>query len=261
MNWYQHKKYARGFTLIEVMLAITILATIMGIIAATTSSMFNTRELLSARYERMQMARNAMNRMSSEFAMAYIAGPDHGGEEIPGQLVGGNNAGGNNDEPIVRTQEQIQFAFIGKDDRVNFTAFAHVRTQPNEKASHNAEIGYYIRSERDAATGRIVRQLVRREDTTLDGDVTRGGVVYVMVPEVEDVTFEYWDTGAVKLGTVEEVAEGRWVKDWDTTRREFAGRLPTRVRITLELPPQEGQRDKEVFVTQTQVHVTEVLEF
>ena len=48
---------------------------------------------------------------------------------------------------------------------------------------------------------------------------------------------------------------------WDTTRREQAGRLPTRVRITLVLPPTSRMEDPETFTTQAQIYTTEVLEF
>ena len=247
---------SRGFTLIEVLLAITILATIMGVITASTMSMFNTRELLQLRYERSQMANNALDRMARELAMAYMAGPEHGGEDLPDDPREPLTA---DDPDAQRRGERVKFGFIGRKDSVHFTSFAYVRTQPNERASHHAEIGYTLRANRDS--GALARQLVRREDTSLDSNLERGGNLQVMLPEIERLELEYWDAGPVRLGTMEEIAEGRWVKDWDTTRREHSGRLPTRVRIRLTLPPLPGQRDSEVFMTQTQIGTSEVLEF
>lgn len=251
-------KSSAGFTLVEVLLAITILATIMGVITASTISMFNTRELLQQRAERTQMVHNALDRISRELAMAYMAGPEHGGEELPGTPPPPVSA---DSADAVRRDEPVQFGLIGKEESVHFTSFAHTRTQPNERASHHAEIGYFIRSERDDDAGGIVKRLMRREDTTLDDKLDRGGSIQVMLPEIEELKLEYWDPGAVRLGTLEELAQGRWVSDWDTTRREFSGRLPSRVRITITLPPQPGQRDSEVFTTQTQIATSEVLEF
>lgn len=250
----------KGFTMVEVLLAITILASISALMGFTLNSVFTSKEYFQERFERYQIVRNAMNRMVSEFGSGYIAGPQHGGQEIPGEesdqalLEDGGDAG------ALLSIDPIQFGFIGRDDQVSFTSFAHIRTQDGEKAGRHAEIGYFLRRAEDLKTGETVQQLVRREDVSYDDDITRGGVVYVMIPEVKDVKFEYWDPGAVRIGTVEELAEGRWVNDWDTTRRDQAARLPTRIRITVTLPTQFGSGD-EVFVTQAFVNITEVLEF
>ena len=251
-----------GFTLVEVLLAVSILAAISALMGLSMQSMFNTRDYFEERYERFQMARNALNRMTSEIGSAYMAGPEHGGEFIPGEEP---DPGDNDEETqaeILRSQrEPIQFGFIADDESMNFTSFAHVRTQDGERNGHHAEIGFFLRRERDEDTGRFVTKLMRREDTTYDDDITRGGSIYTMLPEVEEVEFEYWDAGPVRLGTAEEVAEGRWVKEWDTTRTEFAGRLPSRVRVRVVLPAQNERSQDDVFVTQAQIGVTEVLEF
>lgn len=250
----------RGFTLIEVMIAITILAVIMGLVGAMSRTTFNTRDILNERFERYQVVRNAMNRMSTEISMAFIAGPDHGGEEIPGAPT---QQPSEEEELAARSRDPIQYAFIGRRDRVNFTSFAHVRTQPDERSGYSAEIGYEIRSVRDPQTRELVKSLVRREDVSLDDKVERGGRVYTMVPRLESVKFEYWDAGPARVGEEarDAVTQGRWVSEWDTTRNDQAGRLPPRVRITVVIPPTEGRRGTETFQTQTQIGVTEVLEF
>lgn len=249
-----------GFTLIEVMVAISILVSITALIWVTMSSMFSAREYFQTRYERFQIVRNAMSRMSTELAAAFMAGPQHGGMELPGQERDPTEL---EQADALRSigQQPIQFGFMGTDERVDFTAFAHARTQPYERSSEYAEISYYTRRERDELTGDAVRQLVRREDTTPDDRLDRGGTIYVMVPDVDEVEFEYWDPGQVQVGTLEEVAEGRWVTDWDTARREYSGRLPTRVRVTVTLPPQRDGDEPETFVTQTEIGASEVLEF
>jgi hypothetical protein len=149
---------------------------------------------------------------------------------------------------------------IGRDDSIHFTSFAHQRTVEGERAGNVAEIGYFLRSERNDE-GELHDVLMRREDTTLDYDITRGGTIQRVLPEVESMSFQYWDAGEVKLGTNEEIGQGRWVDSWDTTRREFAGRLPTRVRISLTLPPQGVMKNNETFTTQVQIHTTEVMDF
>ena len=251
-----------GFTLVEVLIAVGILAGISAAMGLSMQSMFSTRDYFEERYERFQIARNALNRMSAEIASAYMAAPEHGGEPIPGEEPDGQDTSDDGQAELERLQrEPIQFGFIGRDDTMSFSSFAHVRTQDGERNSHHAEIGYFVRREQDEDTGRQVQRLMRREDTTYDDDITKGGTIYVMIPEIEEVEFEYWDAGPVRLGTAEEIAQGRWVSEWDTTRTEFAGRLPTRVRIKVTLPPQSARSRADVFTTQAQLGVTEVLEF
>ncbi len=251
-----------GFSLVEVMIAVSILAGISAVMGLSMNAMFSTRDYFEERYERFQIARNALNRMSAEVASAYMAGPEHGGEPIPGEEPDARSGGEEDQAEVERLQrEPVQFGFIGRDDSMNFTSFAHLRTQDGERNGHHAEIGYFLRREQDEDTGRTVERLMRREDTTYDSDITKGGTIYVMIPEVKDVEFEYWDSGQVRQGTAEEIAQGRWVSEWDTTRTEFAGRLPTRVRMKVTLPPQSERSRDDVFVTQAQLGVTEVLEF
>lgn len=249
-----------GFTLIEVMLAVGILASLTGLMWLSIANMFRTRDAIEERSERYQQVRITLNRMSEEIASAYVAGPEFGAEEIPGEESFGLE-GEEDALPALPSGELMQLGFIGRDDELSFTSFAHVRTSPRERSSNHAEIGYFIRTERDEEDGRMVKKLMRREDVSADDDLQKGGVIYTMLPEIESVKFEYWDAGQVELGTFEEVAQGRWVTDWDTTRREQGGRLPTRVRITIELPPTARMDEPEKFVTQTQIHTTEVLEF
>ena len=249
-----------GFTLVEVMIAVSILVSLSALMFVTISQVFNAREFFETRAERFQVARNAMGRMTIEIASAYIAGPDHGGEEIPGMEVDQTKLS-EEEAAAMFAREPIQYGFIGKDDALHFTSFAHTPTSFGVQTSHHAEIGYFVRSERDPVTDEIVDQLVRREDTSPDDRLERGGTIFVMIPSVEEVEFEYWDPGEVKVGTMEEVAEGRWVSDWNTTRREHGGRLPTRVRMTITLPPQRDGDEPEPFVTQVEIAATEVLEF
>jgi general secretion pathway protein J len=253
-----------GFTLIEVLLAVTVLATLTAITWVGVSGMFSTRDYMTERFERYQIMRVAMDRMAREFSSAYLAGPEHGGEPLPGEEEEMQEAQDGNAGKVAQLQarrEPVQFGMIGRDDEVNFTSFAHIRSIAGEKASQHAEIGYFTERKRDSRTGRLVNSLMRREDTTLDDDITDGGKIYTMIPNIEDVEFEYWDPGPPSVGTMEEMAEGDWTDSWDTTKSEFAGRLPTRVRIRVTLPPQDERGDEEVFTIQTQLETTEVLEF
>lgn len=252
-----------GFTLVEVMLAVAILAALTALMWASIANMFTTRDIVEERAERYHQVRVTMNRMVKEIASAYMAGPEFGAEELPGEDL----FAGLSDEELADEQAfessgnpRIQLGMIGRDDELHFTSFAHVRTMDRERSSDHAEIAYFVRRGKNEE-GDSVKMLMRREDTTADDRLDKGGIVYKMLPDIEEIEFEYWDPGSVELGTFEEIAQGRWVKDWDTTRREQAGRLPTRVRIRLTLPAPNERSQPEVFVSQAEILTTEVLEF
>ena len=88
----------RGFTLVEVLIAVSILVGLTALMWAAINSIFNAREYFEARYERFQIVRNSMGRMTNELSAAYMAGPQHGGEEIPGQER----------DPTQLTDEEVQ---------------------------------------------------------------------------------------------------------------------------------------------------------
>lgn len=252
-----------GFTLVEVMIAVAILAALTALMWASIANMFKMRDVVEERAERYHQVRLTMNRMVKEIAAAYVAGPEFGAEELPGEdaLVGLSEEEIADEQAFESSGKQrLQLGMIGRDDSLNFASMAHVRTMDRERSSDHAEIGYFVRRGKNEE-GETVNMLMRREDVTADDRIDKGGLVYTMLPDVEDIEFEYWDPGTVDLGTFEEIAQGRWVKDWDTTRREQGGRLPTRIRITLTLPAPNNRSEQEVFVTQSEIHVTEVLEF
>lgn len=252
-------RHPMGFTLIEVLISVSILAVLTAMVWVSVSNMFETRDVMTERMERYQVVRLAMNRMADELAAAYLAGPQHGGEEIPGEEMPVGAEGEDAREQRFQ-QDPVQFGMIGRENRVDFTSFAHIRTLESERASHHAEFGYFLRRQ-TTDDGRTVQALVRREDTSHDRDLEKGGTIYTMVPEVESIKFEYWDAGEVKIGSAREIAQGRWSSDWDTTRRTHGGRLPMRIRITLTLPAKGPRSRPEIFVTQTTLNTTEVLEF
>ncbi len=258
-SFFQKRRRVKGFTLIEVMIAIAILAGLSIVAWTSVNQIFTTQDIVTERHERYRMARLSMNRMATEISMAYMAGPDHGGEIIPGEEIL-YEQDEETQEMQWRNRDPVQFGMVGRDNQLDFTAFAHVRSMEDEKASHHAQIGYFLERHVNDE-GQVVNRLMRRSSRNFDDDLTRGGSVYTMIPEVEDLRFEYWDPGEPELGTFREIAQGRWVNDWDTTSRRQAGRLPTRVRITLTLPAR-GPRDRPlVFVTQTTIEMTEVLEY
>jgi prepilin-type N-terminal cleavage/methylation domain-containing protein len=257
-----------GFTMIEVLVAVSIVAGLTAMVWAAVENTFETRDYMTDQFERYQIARIALDRMKEELASAYLAGPTHGGKELPkGEWVPPEQTDQNQQQSQQQQiigrgpqNEPIEFGMVGQDDEIHFTTLGHRRKAEGEKAGYHAEISYFIES--DMRDGEIVDTLMRREDISPDGDIEEGGTIFRLIPSIKEIKFEYWDPGPVEIGTIEEVAEeGEWVDEWDTDDSDFSGRLPTRIRITLVLPPKNPRASELKFRTQVDIGATQVLEF
>lgn len=265
-------------------MAIGILVSITVIVWGSIGLSFQSRAQMVESFDQFQSLRQAMDRMTRELSMAYISTHANRRENLPdpkGLLEAELAASGEGeiDSADERLQDALassiekqldqqkarshyyETAFVGKGQEVTFTSMAHTRTRAGERSSEQCEISYFVRtSRRRQKDGRLVRELVRREDTTLDDDIEDGGVIYTLIDEVEDVKFEYWKQG--KEGDLED--GGRWVDAWDSRKAEYRGTLPRRVRMTITVPRpgvERGRDNTRTFTTQAQIMMTTALAY
>ncbi|MBN1946127.1 MAG: prepilin-type N-terminal cleavage/methylation domain-containing protein [Bradymonadales bacterium] len=222
-----------GFTLVEVLISLTILATMMAIMWGAFGSAFRLRDQATAKYERLRTVQATMRRMQREISMAFVTKIG----ETPTNLQG---------------EVTYTTAFIGESDRLDFTNFAHVRTRVGEAACEQAEISYFLRRNR-GPDGRLRQDLMRREQAPIDDDPEQGGVVYTMLEDVNAIEFEYWRPDR-------EIAGDAWEWEWDTRDNEIT-ELPPRVRVTIEIPHPVLPRDTLTFSVQSEIHLTQPIGF
>lgn len=200
----------RGFSLLEVMVAVAVISLVAMLIYGAFVGMARSRKNMVTVSERHQQARQALTRMARELTAAYIS----------------------THRPFTQVSYIQETGFQGSSTRVDFTAFANIRFQANERASDQAEIGYFLSPNPD--TGGT--DLVRRLDRTIDDDATRGGVIQVMAENVVSLQLSYLDP-----------LTNEWTDDWNST--QGAGqlnRVPSQVWIRLELEPAVGSTPIEV---------------
>jgi general secretion pathway protein J len=193
----------RGFTLVEVMLAASILALIMAILYGAFAGSLKTMTISKEGGEVYRKARLILNRIAQEISCAYL--PLEG--EIPG----------------------MQYAFIAEDrqeedvpqDTLHFISTAHPLKGPSTGLK---EIGYYIAP--DPETNESV--LLMREDATPDDHPDEGGRSYLVAGGIGGIDFTYYDDRG-----------GEWER-WDTTTSIFAGRLPQLVKISIFFTDERG---------------------
>ena len=193
-------------TLLEVLVSLGVLAMISLLIYGAFDSLSRGRKGEALRVDRARQGRDAMERITHEVSGAFLS--MHNPANI--SLV---------------TRQTAFIATNGSQfDRLDFASFAHRRIDKEAKESDQCEIGYFVVKDPDHEDK---MDLVRREQAPPDFEPKKGGVVNVLVEDVELFDIRYLDP-----------LSGQWVETWDTTQLTGqTNRLPLEVKVTLVLKP------------------------
>jgi general secretion pathway protein J len=216
-------------TLLEVLVSLAILAMIALLIYGAFDSLSRGKKGEAMRADRARQGREAVLRMVHEISSTFLS------MHSPQTLV-------------LATR---QTAFVGQNsipfDRLDFTAFAHRRLQKDAKESDQCEVGYFAAEDPDVP-GKM--DLARREQTPIDVQPTRGGIVNVLAEDIEIFDIRYMDP-----------TTGLWMESWDTTQTSAQlNRLPLEVRITLKLKGVPGM-DSSTYATKAMLPMLQPLSF
>jgi general secretion pathway protein J len=191
-------------TLIEVVVAIGILAMVAVLIHGVIDSLSRGKKGEGMRAERVHEGREALQRIVRDLSSAYIS-----------MHVPTNQA--------LQTEKT---AFIGRHstrfDRIDFAAFAHRRTDRDSHESDQAEVGYFVAPDPDVPDK---MDLVRREQTPIDLEPLKGGISDLVAEDLDAFEVRYLDP-----------LTGQWVETWDSTQvTGQPNRVPLAVRIRVVL--------------------------
>jgi general secretion pathway protein J len=212
-----------GFTLIEVMLALAILAFITTIMWGSFSQTATDKRAVEAAQDRLHTVRVALTRMSREIEMAFLSD--------------------NENTALLERRAFFVGSSHGDVDELSFSTFAHQRLRGGLAEGDTAVVSYF--GERDPDDRRILN-LMHRETRRLQAEdpKTIAGEAYVLCPDVARVKFAYYDH-----------KKKEWVSDWTTLDASGAQYLPTHVRITLTVLDERGQEVS--YSTDARIQVTE----
>ena len=211
----------RAFSLIEILIAASLLAIIGALLAQSLSSSIEAKDAIESTSNRYHLVRASMSRMVDEISMAYLSThrPNNG--------------------TVLRTMT----GFKGERDRIDMTGFGYVPRVEDEKKSDQRQLSFFTDTDPRSQT----RSLVRREQANIDDDFEEGGRVLTLLPDVRDLEFQYWDP-----------QKEDWVDKWDAAGNEL-NRLPTRVRIEVVAVMDDGR--EQTFVTQSKLWLVTPLNF
>jgi general secretion pathway protein J len=154
-----------GFTLLEVVISVGILAVILSIVYNTFNSSMKAFTAMENQGDAYAQARIVLTRMSEEIASIYFS-PQNRNTGLLGE---------DRDEYDLPA------------DSLHFTSLSHIRWVKDSKESELCEIGYYL--EKDEETG----SLFRREDWNVDGTIEEGGRPLELAQGVDGLNFRFYD--------------------------------------------------------------------
>ncbi len=224
----------RGMTLIELMIAMAILAFISILVFASIDGMRRSREGVDRISSRYREGRLAMARIARELQAAYLS--VHA--------------------PIDESIRVVNTSFVGEPGspaaRLDFNSFSHRRLRANSRESDQLEISYF--GSEDPDEGDVI-DLARRSALP-DAEPRRGGKVEVLATDIDLFDLKYLDP-----------LTGQWREEWDSTAVVGEkGRLPTQVKVTLVLngasrSRSSGSRGKIRLVSKIPIPVQDPLNF
>ncbi len=190
-----------GFTLIEIILSISILATIGVLTINILSTQIDTREKVTAQNTAQHSINMALERIYSDIQSAYITNQND------------LNSLNINIRPI-----KPQFSF--KNENLIMSVQNYKSLIENSNQSNLAIVRYYIRpNPKDTKT----MQLIRVVDTDMVENIenTGVGISEVLVPDLKEFSLSFWN------GT-------EYQREWDSTANDTQGKLPKLVKIHLQ---------------------------
>lgn len=196
---------SRGFTLLEILIAIFILVLVVSAVFGAFSGTFKVVAETEVQEEIYATARVALDRISEDLASVYVSSLEKTKQPETGSTRRG-------------------FLFVGKDrkvdeqdaDALRFLSWAHVSFKNGRQTEGPAEISYYTRF--NEKTGELA---LYRSDTRDYLEAPENGQGGLLLSE-----------GLIWLDFVYYDREGDARKSWDTTENKNMD-LPSRVEISM----------------------------
>lgn len=187
----------RGLSLLEVVVAISILALIGSLTFETIASALDTRDVLEEEDRANQSARVALDRLRRDLRLAYLTSNTSAVATYRTQFVG------KNEDP----------------DELFFTSLSHHRMYRESRECDQTEVTYWTE---DDPTLDGAKVLLRREAPRIDHEPEKEGLIAPLAYHLKEVNYRFINP---KSNT--------WLDEWDSTGVDQANMLPRAVQIAL----------------------------
>jgi type II secretion system protein J len=211
MTCRETRMRAAGFTLIEVLLAIAITATVMVTVGTTFHVMLNARDVIDDMTESTEAGPRIMNLIERDLRGIWTHNVK-------------NNAVFRGRDMDVGGRDADRMDFLTTTDSVGFVLDSH--NMP--KKTTLCEVGYWFKPN---PKYRDVFEMWRREDPMVDGDLITQGSFQLVYDRVKSFKVTYYET----LGH-----EAEELLEWDSS---FHDNLPERIKIEFTIERRRSSRN------------------
>lgn len=262
-------KNQRGFTLIEVMITIMILATLTVLTAQAINQAIKNKVKIQGQIDDVSRMRDAVRLIERDINLAYhyrdlelelqklVKNQGKTQQQIQAEAQAAAQAAagfGAMPQPQTDPTERREVPrvdptthFVGNAESVNFVTMNHARTVLDSAQADFAEIGYTLKDckglSENAETSKC---LWRRSTPFVDTDVTKGGDEVVLLEHVSEFKLRYIGKG-----------KQDWVTDWRTDQGGDGvtkNRFPTAVEVSVTVE-KDGSGKKKKYSMQVVVPI------
>ncbi len=260
MNFSQKNPQQQGFTLIEILIAIAVLATMGTLAAQSIQQAIKQKKKIQEQVDITSRMRDGMRLLERDIQLAYhhrdwekelmqamkkkaaqAKTPGKTGAQVqpqtPQQLgVAGSDPFSNT--PVEAPRVDPVTHFMGSENEIHFVTMNNARLSKNTIQADHIEVGYSLKECKSVDGKTTSKCLWRRSSPWVDRDVTKDGEEVVLLEDISEFSLRYLGKG-----------KQDWVKDWKTNEAgdgATKGNFPTSVEIslTLEKAPEKSTKKK-----------------
>ncbi len=216
-----------GFTLIEIMLALALMAFVTSLLWGTFAQTAKIKQRIESAQDRTHTVRVALMRMTREIEMAYRAASDGIGTQERRTMFSGSS---HNDF------DELHFSWLG-----------HQRMRADAPEGDTAVVTYFTAPDLDDP---MATNLMRRETRRLEAKDLKmiPAETYILCPAISRLKLAYYD-----------YKQKDWREEWDTTKADGQPYMPTQVRISLTVLDERGMAI--TFTSIARLHVMETVDY
>lgn len=258
------RRASRGFTLLELVIVMGLLAFLTINIALNIDNAFKARSRIQVKLEDFSQMRDSLRIMERDFNLAFhyrdleeefraALKKAQTGTRPPTTPPPGTPPGftpppptqpPTPEDPAVAQAEQLRkqnrvdptTQFLGSESKVDFVTANTARMVYGQAQADFIEVGYELKSCRRPGADRNTNCLVRRESTAVEGKVEEGGSENVLLEDVSEFRLRYFGQG-----------KQDWNTEWNSEASDGAtkGNYPQAVEISLTIERgEEGKKRK-----------------
>lgn len=195
MPMRQHMQNQNGFTLLEILVAVGLMAVLFVMMGTSMDDVATTRNQVLEQAQQLHSLEVTFSRLFNDINTAFLA-----------------------DSTFVNKNEPQEIEFLGEAQSLNFATLSGIHYVEDKHDSDQHHVGYFLKEQESGD-----KSLMRRSTDFLMPEVDKGGLAFEVMGQIKDIQFEYYDSN-----------KKSWKTEWDTKSVNFAGRLPQTVRVTLE---------------------------